>query len=162
VGIDASRERLAAGDVDGFLAVVQARLGPVLFAYFGADRGADALAEALGYAWEHSDRLLAMDAPIGYLFRVGQSRTRWARRRSTGFPPPAELGVPDVEPRLLEELALLSGQQRTCVVLTQAYQWTHAEVAELLGLRRTTVQNHVERGLARLRARLGGDDAGPQ
>jgi DNA-directed RNA polymerase specialized sigma24 family protein len=37
------------------------------------------------------------------------------------------------------------------VVLVHGYSYTHAEVADLLGLSRSSIQNHVERGLAKLR-----------
>jgi DNA-directed RNA polymerase specialized sigma24 family protein len=40
------------------------------------------------------------------------------------------------------------------VVLCHGFQWTHREVAELLDLSPSTVQNHVERGLANLRRAL--------
>lgn len=52
------------------------RLRAALVASFGADVGRDA-AEALSYAWEHRARVLELDNPVGYVFRVGQ---RWARR----------------------------------------------------------------------------------
>jgi DNA-directed RNA polymerase specialized sigma24 family protein len=39
------------------------------------------------------------------------------------------------------------------------FGYTLREVAELTGLRRTTVQNHSDRGLAQLRKRLGVTDA---
>jgi len=42
----------------------------------------DAVAEALAYAWENRNRVLAMENPAGYLFRVAQSRSR--RRREGG------------------------------------------------------------------------------
>ena len=44
--------------------------------------------------------------------------------------------------------------QGPLVVLCHGFQWTHQEVAELLELSRSTVQNHVERGLAHLRRAL--------
>ncbi len=52
----------------------------------------------------------------------------------------------------------LSQRQRLAVVLVHGYGCTLREVSELTGIRQTTVQNHAERGLARLRARLGVDD----
>ena len=35
---------------------------------------ADALAEAFAYAWEHRERVMAMENPTGYLFRVAPAR----------------------------------------------------------------------------------------
>jgi RNA polymerase sigma-70 factor (ECF subfamily) len=143
--------------VDAFVAFVEAvrpRLARAFAAAYGEDRGREALQEALAWAWEHFDELRQMTNPAGYLYRVGQSRTR-ARRRPVMLPTPADLGVPDVEPRLPAALQQLSEQQRAAVVLVHGYGWTHREVADLLDIAPTTVQNHVERGLARLRSRFG-------
>ena len=41
------------------------------------------------------------------------------------------------------------------VVLVHGFGWTLAEVSALTGIRKTTVQNHLERGLAVLRHELG-------
>ena len=59
-----------------------------------------------------------------------------------------------VEPALPAALAGLSEQQRTAVVLIHAFDWTQQEVAELLDIRRTTVQKHLERGLEKLQTAL--------
>lgn len=144
-------------DREGFEAFVrdaQPRLARALVASYGLERGHEAIAEALAYAWEHFERLSKMANPIGYLFRVGQSRTR--RRPATPrFPPPAEMGLPHIEPNLGSALLELTERQRVCVVLVHVYEWTHQEVADLLELSRSSVQNHTERGLGRLRVFLG-------
>lgn len=139
---------------DAFVVEVRPRLARAFVAAYGADRGQEALAEALGYAWEHFDRLLIMDNPTGYLYRVGQSRTR-ARRRKPVFPAPSSIGVPAIEPALANALRGLSERQRVCVVLVFGFEWTHQEVAGLLGLSRSSVQNHVERGMQHLRDVIG-------
>lgn len=41
------------------------------------------------------------------------------------------------------------------VTLLYGYDWTMAEVADMLAIEKTTVQNHSERGLALLRKTLG-------
>jgi DNA-directed RNA polymerase specialized sigma24 family protein len=43
-------------------------------------------------------------------------------------------------------------------VLVHGYGYTLREVAEFTGLRVTTVHNHLTRGIARLRDKLGVDD----
>ena len=141
-------------DFESFVARVRLRLARAFAAAYGIDRGQDALAEALGYAWEHFDDLSVMANPVGLLYRVGQSRTR-SRRRPVVFPTSSERGLPEVEPELPAALARLSERQRVCVVLVFGFEWTHQEVADLLGLTRSSVQNHVERGLARLRDAIG-------
>jgi DNA-directed RNA polymerase specialized sigma24 family protein len=52
----------------------------------------------------------------------------------------------------------LSCRQRLVVVLVHGLGYTLHEVAELTGMRRTTVQNHGDRGMARLRRKLGVTD----
>jgi len=46
-------------------------------------------------------------------------------------------------------------EQRTAIVLVHSFQWTYAEVAELLGLPVHTIRNRIHRGLAQLRTDLG-------
>jgi DNA-directed RNA polymerase specialized sigma24 family protein len=138
-----------------FARTAEPRLRYALVARYGAEQGREAAADALVYGWRHWDRIQGMANPIGYLYRVGQ---RGARR---GHPaPPADAaGVehrpPWVEPGLSAALARLSPRQREVVVLVDAFEWTHQEVADLLGIRPSSVQTHLERGLARLRAALG-------
>jgi DNA-directed RNA polymerase specialized sigma24 family protein len=136
-----------------FVAAVRPRLARAFIASYGVERGQEAVAESLAYAWEHFEAIRVMANPAGYLFRVGQSRTR-PRRTPVLFPAPEAVGLPWVEPALPAALASLSDQQRVCVVLVHGYRWTQREVADLLGVAPTTVQNHVERGLDRLRRRM--------
>ncbi len=65
--------------------------------------------------------------------------------------------LPWVEPSLPDALAALPGRQREVVVLLHCYQWTMSEVADLLGISKSTVQNHAERGLASLRLTIGAE-----
>ena len=63
-----------------------------LVAFYGVEVGCEATADALALAWERWDSIEAMTNPIGYLFRVGQSRSRRYRRRmlcSPRFPIPS-------------------------------------------------------------------------
>ena len=142
--------------VEGFEAFyrdAEPRLRRALVAALGPEPGREAVAEALAYACEHWERVRGMDKPVGYLYRVGQSRSR-SRREPVVFPVPAEVGMPWVEPGLAGALAALSEHQRVAVVLAHGFGWTHREVGDVLGVAASTVQNHVERGLANLRAAL--------
>ncbi len=67
--------------------------------------------------------------------------------------------LPWIEPGLPDALNKLSARQRQVVVLVHGFEYTHQEVADLLGISRSSVQNHVERGLARLRSELEVSDA---
>lgn len=143
-------------EAEGFTAwyeTVEPRLRVALSAAYGPERGREAAAEALAWAWEHLDRLGEIEYPLAYLFRVGRSRTR-LRRIRLAAPGASEWSEPWVEPGLARALASLTQRQRVTVMLVCGHEWTLAAVAELLGVKLTTVQTHVDRGLAKLRASL--------
>lgn len=71
------------------------------------------------------------------------------------YPEISEASTPWVEPALPRALRKLTTRQRVAVVLAHSYGWTHREIADLLGVKPTTVQNHIERGMRRLRSLLG-------
>jgi RNA polymerase sigma factor (sigma-70 family) len=98
-----------------------------------------------------------MENPAGYLYRVGQSRSRRLRRPAVRAVVRSPDRTPWVKPRLDAALGRLTANQRAAVVLCHGLQWTHREVAELLGIAPSSVQNRVERGLDKLRALLGGE-----
>ncbi len=144
-------------DFEAFFATAEPLLRRALVAGFGGEIGREATAEALTHAWQHWDRVGAMANPPGYTYRVGE---RWARRhrrrgRRRSAPPPSVTAEPMFEPRLAPALATLPRRQRQAVALVHGLGLTHAETAAVLGLSRSTVQNHVERGLAALRVALG-------
>jgi DNA-directed RNA polymerase specialized sigma24 family protein len=139
-------------EFERFVKEIEPRLRRAFVAGCGSDKGRDATAEALAWAWTHWKRVRAMSNPAGYLYRVGQSRTR--RRRDGYLVPPVSPEVPWVEPRLPSALTELTEHQRVAVVLVHGFGWTASEVADLTGVKPTTVQSHLERGLARLRAAL--------
>ena len=60
-----------------------------------------------------------------------------------------------IEPGLMPALRRLSRRQRQAVVLVHGYSFTQQEVAELLGITRSSVQRHLDRGLDRLKSALG-------
>lgn len=146
---------------DELIDLVRARLLPVLWSKWGVEVGGDICCEVEEYAWGNRERLLRMSNPLGFLYRVSQSRarryTRWSKR--TTFPS----RFPDLvheDSQLhdtLQMLAVLAPDQRTCVLLVHGFGWTYNEVAELVGMKRSEVNNHVHRGLARLRADVASD-----
>lgn len=139
-----------------FVNEVELRLRQALTAALGPEDGREAAAEALTYAWQHWERVGAMENSAGYLYRVGQSRggRMRRRRRHVGLPPVTPDRLPWVEPGLPAALARLSDKQRTVVLLLHSYEWTMSEVAELLGVSKATVQSHADRAMRRLRERL--------
>jgi RNA polymerase sigma-70 factor (ECF subfamily) len=142
-----------ADEFRAFVAEVQPRLLRALVAACGVEEGRDAVAEALAYAWQHWDRVQAMANPAGYVYRVARSRAR--RRRSRPLFPDVSAALPDVEPGLPRALAQLSERQRIAVLLVHGWDWSHEDVAALMGISVSSVRNHLGRGLARLRDLLG-------
>jgi DNA-directed RNA polymerase specialized sigma24 family protein len=132
------------------------RLQRAFVAAYGSERGHEAAAEALGYAWQHWKRIATMENPIGYLFRVGQSRTRPRQRLPLArmWSPAEGSAEALVEPGLRNAMTELSESQRIAVVLVHGYAWTLREVAELTAVSVSTVQTHVDRALEKLRAAL--------
>lgn len=141
---------------DEFVERVEPRLREALTATIGSEAGRDATADALAYGWEHWSRVSRLENPAGYLYAVGRNnqRRRYRRRRRVLMPVDPER-TPWVEPELPAALAALPDQQRIVVVLLHCFEWTMSEVADLLGVSKSTVQSHAERGIARLRSRMG-------
>lgn len=145
----------ARAEFTAFVEEVEPRLSYALAAAYGREVGREATADALTYASEHWDRISAMSNPAGYLYRVSQTNSK--RHRYTGPvapAPPAPHREPWIEPELPRVLGAMPERQRVCVVLIHGMQWTQQEVADLLGVSRTTVERHLGRGMKKLRAGL--------
>lgn len=141
-----------------FVAQVEPRLRRALTALRGRELGRDATSEALAWAWANWSSIEEMANPVGYLYRVGSSRTRPRRERGLPGHEPAE--GDGYEPGLGPALANLSERQRAAVVLVHGCGWTHQEVADALGVSRSSVGTHVDRAMTLLRQELGADDHG--
>jgi RNA polymerase sigma-70 factor (ECF subfamily) len=139
-----------------FFESAQPRLKHALVAAYGSEVGIEATADALAHGWQHWERVRDMENPIGYLYRVGRSRSRRFRYRTPVLPTVQANPLPWVEPGLPAALARLSVRQRVAVVLLHCLDWSYREVAELFGTSLGTVQSHERRGLERLRTKLGG------
>src|ERR1700722_9996579 len=132
-----------------FFVEAEPKLRRALVARYGHERGREATTEALGWAWEHWTRLEPMANKLGYLYRVGQSRTRPRKVRPVFDIPTDPEQI--VEPRLAKAVQRLPERQRVVTLLIHGSGWTNAEVAEVLGIGASTVHRHSERGLAALR-----------
>jgi len=153
-------EQQIGGTFEAFAEEVAPRLRHALVARFGPEVGADAAIEALLYAWQNWERIAALGNPIGYLYRVGQTRGRGTvlRPSRVSMPPVDHDRDPLVEPGLPVALAALTAKQRTGVILVHSFQYTLAEAAEVLGVTKSSVQTHLDQGLAKLRVALEVDD----
>ncbi len=147
--------RSAADTFTGFVEDAGPRLRRALIAAYGPEVGAEATAEALAYGWEHWDAVRRKRNPAGWLYRVGQSRARpYLRRRPLRLPPAPTNPIPEFEPGLPDALAGLTDRQRVTVTLVHGFGYTLQEVSDVLGVNRSTVQRHLDRGVARLRQAL--------
>ncbi len=135
-----------------FLTVAEPRLRRAFAAAFGPDRGPEAAAEAVAYAWEHWSTIQALDNPIGYLYRVGRSRTRPPRAGHLLEQPV----VPErwVEPKLGPAFMALPERQRVAVALIYAAGLSAQEAAAVLGISASAARTHASRGVAKLRRSL--------
>jgi DNA-directed RNA polymerase specialized sigma24 family protein len=137
---------------ESFFAEAEPRLRRALVAAYGFERGREAASEALAWAWEHWADLQRKANPVGYLYRIGARSARW--RRALVIYEPPDSREPWFEPGLAAALGSLTQRQRVAVVLVCGFGWQLHEVAETCGLAVTTVQNHLERGLVKLRSAL--------
>ena len=142
-----------------FVATVEPQLQRALAGNLPRGQVGDAVAEALAYAWEHRARVTAMANPAGYLYRVAQSRSR--RRKQGLLPWASDDRLPDVEPGLPAALAALSPSQAEAVWLVHGAGMSQVEAAEAMGSSPSTIANHVQRGMARLRESLGVEETAP-
>jgi len=140
-------------DFEEFVRDAEPRLRRALLGAVGTDRVEDAVGEALAYAFAHWSEVETMRNPVGYLYRVGQSRTR--RRKRLRLFRHEPVSMPEVEPGLIDALAALPDSQRIAVWLAHGCAWSHQEIAEVLSTSTSTVATHVARGLERLRSELG-------
>ena len=102
-----------------------------------------------------------MRNPAGYVYRVGHrmaQKMARVRRRPAAFPVIEIENPVAVEPGLPAALGSLSPRQRSAVVTVHGYGLSQREAADLLGISRSSVQRHLDRGLAKLRTALGVND----
>jgi DNA-directed RNA polymerase specialized sigma24 family protein len=136
-----------------FLTQAEPRLRRAFVAAFGPERGLEATAEALAYAWERWTELRTYENPVGYLYRVGRSRTRPRRvRRLFARPESPEHWT---EPFLARALTALPEPERVAVVVLYCTDMTRHEAASMIGISEPALQKRAERGLAKLRRTLG-------
>jgi RNA polymerase sigma-70 factor (ECF subfamily) len=159
---DLTEPRGAPIEFAAFVADGARRVRRALVAFYGLEIGGDAADEAIAVAWEKWDVIGLMDDPAAYVFRIGQSKARphlrWRSRRALFSDADANAsGAPADVPAavdLLRATERLRPQQRTAVMLVKSYGYSHREVAALLGVSESVVNNLVHRGVRTLRTLL--------
>ncbi len=142
-----------------FVTASRHRLLRAVIAHHGPQIGTDALADAYAYAWQHWDRVRAVQNPTGYVFRaadrigIQRSRKSW-RETPDGVLHESEAVWCDNDayPQVIEALQLLPTRQRAAVLLVHGYGFSYKDAADTLDIPVTTLTNDATRGLAKLRA----------
>lgn len=130
------------------------RLRRALVAARGRELGRQATIDALAYGWQHWSKVKRMTNPVGYLYRVGIRAAKPHRPLPLLGTTPTHDDV-WVEPGLAIGLQSLTESQRVAVTLHHCYGWTYQEIGDVLRIGTSTVRNHIDRAMRKLRARLG-------
>lgn len=138
---------------DEFVRSNERRLWQSLVPLVGPTAAEDAVADALMECWRSWARVRTMENPVGYAYTIARRRAV-RQNRAPVLPAPDVAALPDVEPRLLVSIDRLSEMQRQVVYLVDGFGWGLTDAARILGISVSTVRNHRERGLARLRELL--------
>ena len=142
---------------DAFIADAQVRLRRAFVARYGIDLGVEACSESITWAYANRARLMGMTNPVGYLYRVGQTavRTQVRWKRAPLFPAEvADNDLPLPDGGLHVAMTKLNRDQRCAVMLVHAYGYPYNDAASMLDIPVSTLKNHLNRGLARLRQLL--------
>lgn len=130
----------------------------------------DLAQEAFLEAWSKIGRLQSGASVRAWLCGIGYNKHLTAlrsrgrdRARDAAYEaekPPSSGAMTDERLTLEAALSELPADQRACVALCLAADFSHAEAAEALALPLGTVKSHVTRGRARLLEVLGGSNDG--
>jgi len=139
--------------MEDFLLGARPKLMRAFLGTLGPSRADDALSTAFEWAVANWKRLSSMDNPVGYLYRVGSTRST-PPKSPVELPSAAQVGLPDFEPRLVPAMLQLPETQRTAVWLIHACGWNYSDAAHAMGVGESTIGTHASRGLAALRREL--------
>jgi RNA polymerase sigma-70 factor (family 1) len=173
--LDALRERLADGDATAFEEVFR-RLSEPVFRYVCGMVQDEALAHDLtqdtfAKLWSVRERMETVDSLRAYVFRMARNRvynqqrderTRRDTREQLGedaphdapLPPDQELDADLLSDLLHEWIDDLPDRQREALTLCRRDNLSHEEVADVMDIAPSTVNNHITRALQHLRERL--------
>jgi RNA polymerase sigma-70 factor (ECF subfamily) len=176
-------DRMVRGNLDAFRELFrrhEAEVVALCYRILGNLADAEEVAsEVFLELWERRDRFDAARATIRtYLLLLARSRAidRWrasagersrtvasndsineqCMRPSDTMSPPQQLVQAEMEQLAVCELSQLEKPQRLALELAFFDGLTHAQIADRLALPLGTVKSHIRRGLANLRAALGG------
>jgi RNA polymerase sigma-70 factor (ECF subfamily) len=158
------------GTFEAFFEAEHVRLFRALFLIAGSAHEAEELSqEAFLKVWERWDRVKAMEAPVGYLYRTAMNvfRSRYRRavraaKHAARVRQPRDrtdpMAVVDERDAAVRALRTLSPRQRAALVLTEMIGYRSEEAGRLLGVKATTVRVLASQGRAALRMTMEPDD----
>ena len=168
-------ERLRAGDAAELERLFRAHYGPLcgfLERYVGSAQAEEIAQETFLRVWSRREMLVVDTSLRAYLFASARNRAlnqldrervaeRWAaaeetQRRDERVEPDAErsLEAAEVSDRVREVVQALPARLRETVELRWGSQWSHAEIAEAMGISIKGVEANLARAKATLRAAL--------
>jgi RNA polymerase sigma-70 factor (ECF subfamily) len=124
------------------------------------DEAREATDEALARAYERWNRVGAMSSPQGWTYRVAvnvlrrRGRRRGIEQRLLVRRQPVDHQVPAPAGEAWSLVAALPRRQRTAVVLRYAADLPEAEIARIMGIRRSTVAATLTQARQRIGAAL--------
>jgi RNA polymerase sigma factor (sigma-70 family) len=150
-------------EFEGWYLLHHARLVNSLYLVCGnSDVAREATDEAFARAASRWSRVREMESPIGWTYKVALNRLRretkrlrresalWQKRSSSDRP------VPRLEhPEVWDAIRALPPKQRTAIVLRYVADRPEAEIADILGVSRSTVASNLSRARAALAEMLG-------
>jgi RNA polymerase sigma factor (sigma-70 family) len=150
-------------DFEGWYLLHHARLVNSLYLVCGnSDVAREATDEAFARAAARWSRVGAMESPIGWTYKVALNRLR---RQTRGLRRERELWhessrsnrpVPVLEhPEVWDAVRALPPRQRAAIVLRYVADRPEAEIADILGVSRSTVASNLTRARAALADTLG-------
>jgi RNA polymerase sigma-70 factor (ECF subfamily) len=173
--LDALRRRLGAGDADAFEQVFR-RLSTAVFRFVCGMVQDEALAHDLtqdtfAKLWSVRDRMDEVDSLRAYVFQMArhrvynQQRDERVRRdhedevqdlhaSSTPPAPDRQLDADMLESALERWVDELPDRQREALCLRRQEQLSHDEIADVMDISPSTVNNHLVRAMQHLRSRL--------
>jgi RNA polymerase sigma factor (sigma-70 family) len=136
------------------------RLYRALYFVTGSSHDAEELMqEAFLKLWERWDSIETISDPTAYLFRIALNgsrmrarRARVAARRLVPVSPPSDpFAEIDLQEDVRRMLLGLPARQRAAIVLTEIFDYSSEQAAQILGIRPTSVRVLASRGRATLR-----------
>lgn len=122
--------------------------------------------DAMARVFERWDRVRAMEAPGGYLYRTALNlnkkriRRLAVRARRVLWPaePPDAIAASETKSDLVRALAGLPDGQKEALVLVDWLELTSEEAGRVLGIRPASVRSRVHRAREKLQEQLGDRD----